>query len=235
MKRILIFSFILILLLSACNSDGSGSPEQTIPSLTPEEIIAQASPQLDELSSFHFKLSQKGGGTPIAMSLEMTGVEGDIVPPNKLRMLIEATWSGQFMEAGLITVDTMTYMTNPLTGKWEVLSDNFNAVTLFQPDTGIKAVMESATDLVLLEPEKVDGALCFHMGGMLVSDVLDAIAVGHSAEGLPVEVEIWIGVDDFLLRKVVFDGRICEKEKDGIVRTLELSKFNEPVTIEVPE
>ena len=235
MKRILILGFAVILLFAACGNDEETPITGPLPTLTPQEIIALASPNLDELSSFHFELSQKGGGTPIAMGLEMTGTWGDIVPPDELAMKIEATWMGQFMEADLVTVGTTTYMTNPLSGKWELLSDDFNAVTLFQPNTGIKAVMESVTDLNLLEPETAGGTRCFHLKGMLTSEVLDAIAVGHAAEGLPVETDIWIGKKDFLLRKVVFDGRICKDENDGIVRTLELSRFNEPVNIELPE
>jgi hypothetical protein len=235
MKRILILGLAIILLFVGCSKDEETSPTKSLPFLTPEEIIDKASPKLDELKSFHFELSQKGGGTPIAMGLEMTGAGGDIAPPDKLAMKIEATWIGQFMETELITVGTTTYMTNPLNGKWELLPDDFTAVTLFQPNTGIKAVMESVTDLSLLDPEMAGGTLCFHLKGLLDSEDLDAIAVGHAAKGLPVETDIWIGAGDFLLRKVTFDGRICKDENDGIIRTLELSRFNEPVEIELPE
>ena len=237
MRRIVLIGLILVLLLVACggNDNKETSLDQIVPNLTPREIIDTASPKLDEVESFHFELSQEGGGTPIAMGLEMTGVKGDIEPPDKLKMEIEAKWVGQFMEAELVTVGTITYMTNPLTGKWELLGEDFNAVTLFQPSTGIKAVMESLTDLAMLEAETVDKVLCFHLKGMIVSEVLDAIAVGHAAEGLIVKTDIWIGIDDFIFRKVVFDGRICKDENEGIVRVLALSKINEPVIIELPE
>ena len=235
MKRILLVGLVLALLLVGCGK-GENPPEtHPAPSLTAEEIIAKASPKLDELTSFHFKLSQKGGGTPITLGLQMTGASGDVAPPDKLKMKIEAKWVGQFVETNLVTVGKTTYMTNPLNGKWETLTEDFNAVTLFQPNTGIKAVMESATDLSMLDEESVDGVLCFHLKGMLVSESLDAIAAGHAAKGLPVKCDIWIGVDDFLLRKVVLEGKICDDENEGIIRTLELSQFNEPVAIELPE
>ena len=235
MKQVFICGLVAILLLVACGNGEETPPTGPLPTLTPEDIIDKASPRLDELESFHFDLSQKGGGTPIAMGLEMTGTWGDIAPPDKLAMKIEATWMGQFMEAELVTVGTTTYMTNPLSGKWELLSDDFNAVTLFQPNTGIRAVMESITDLNLLDPETAGGTRCFHLKGLLDSKVLDGFAVGHAAEGLPVETDIWIGAGDFLLRKVMFDGQITEEENAGIIRTLELSLFNEPVEIELPE
>jgi len=226
---------ILLLLVVACGKDDDTPPTVTVPSLTPEEIVAQASPMMDTLTSFHFDLSQTGGGTPIAMDLEMTGAYGDIIPPDKLKMTISAKWGNMYVETGLITVGEITYMQNPLNGKWEELSDDFKAVTLFKPETGIKAVMESVTNLSVLNEEVFGRALCFHLKGTIQSEVLDAIAVGHAAEGLPVDVDFWIGVDDLLLRKVVFDGQICEDENQGIVRTLVVSDFNEPSNIELPE
>jgi len=243
MRKYLLAGMVLLLLFIIACGDGDDTPglspgssgEPSIePALTASEIIDLASPKLDNLDSFHFKLAEKGGGTPIAMGLEMTGASGDIVPPDRLKMKIEATWLGQFIESELVTVGTVTYMTNPLSGNWELLSDDFNAVTLFKPETGIKAVMESVTEPVRVEEEKVDGVPCFHLRGMLASEDLGSIAVGHAAAGLPVETDIWIGVDDFLMRKAVFDGQICEDEVPGIVRTLELSRFNEPVIIELP-
>ena len=116
-----------------------------------------------------------------------------------------------------------------------MLSDDFQAGKLFNPETGIKAVMESSTDLSMIDQQHFGGALCYHIKGLILSEVLDSIAAGHAAEGLPVDVDMWIGVEDLLLRKVVFDGQICEDENTGIVRTLVLSNFNGPITIELPE
>jgi len=187
---------------------------------------------LDGLTSFHFELTQEGGGTPIDMGIEMKSASGDVIPPDRLSMDITGSLGKMYLETTLITVGETTYMQNPLNKKWE--RTKFTAITLFQPETGIKMVMESVTDLSMLPEAKEGGDLCFHLKGMLRSEALDAIAVGHAAEGLPVETEIWIGTEDFLLRKVEFKGQITEEEVPGIVRSLSLSKFNEPVTIELP-
>lgn len=233
MLRALI-GFVILALMISCGGKGD---ETTTPgelsALSPEEVIAKASPRLDELESFHFELTQQGGGTPIDMGIEMTAASGDVVPPDRLRMDITGTWGRMYLSTKLVTVGEETYMQNPLNQKWE--STKFTAITLFQPDTGIKAIMESVTDLTIRPEEKVGGMLCYHMSGRLRSEVLDAVAVGHAAEGLPVETEIWIGAEDFLLRRVTFKGQITEEEVPGIVRTLTLSRFNTPVTIELPQ
>ncbi|MFC2028020.1 LppX_LprAFG lipoprotein [Chloroflexota bacterium] len=235
MKNLVLVGIVLLLLAVACSKDDETPPTVTVPSLAAEEIIAKASPMMDTLSSFHFDLSQNGGGTPIAMDLEMNGAWGDIAPPDKLKMTISATWGNMYVETGLITVGEITYMQNPINDKWEELSDDFQAVTLFKPETGIKAVMESVTNLSLLGEQTFGGVLCYHLKGTILSEVLDAIAVGHAAEGLTVDVEFWVGIEDLLLRKVVFDGQICEDENKGIIRTLVLSDFNKSVTIELPK
>lgn len=235
MKTLIIIGIVALLLLVACDKDEDTPPTVTVPSLTPDEIVAKAAPMLDSVTSFHFDLSQTGGGTPIAMDLEMTAAYGDTIPPHKLSMTIEATWGNMFVETGLVTVGETTYMQNPLSNKWEALSDDFQAVKLFSPETGIKAVMESATDLSMVDQQMFDGVLCYHMKGSILSEVLDAIAVGHAGEGMPVDVEFWIGIEDLLLRKVILDGQIHEEENQDIVRTLIVSDFNEPIDIELPE
>ncbi len=235
MKRIFITSIVLLLLSVACGSDTDTPATITVPDLGPKEIIAEAAPKLDMVTSLHFDLSQKGGGTPIAMDMEMTAAYGDTMPPDRLAMTIEGTVGQMFMETDLITVGEITYMQKPWDGNWEQLSDDFQAIKLFSPETGIKAVMESATDLSLIDQEEFGGVLCYHMKGSILSEALDSIAVGHAAEGLPVDVELWIGIADLLLRKVVLDGQICEDENIGIIRTLVLSDFNEPIIIELPE
>lgn len=239
MKHLLIIGLVVVLLLAGCGSNDKNdvATPSIQPDLSAQQILQNASPKLDDLSSFHFELTQKGGGTPIAKGIEMTGAEGDIAPPDRLKMKVEGTISNQFIEVEVVTVGDQTWMTNPLNGKWTELTgkDDFNALTLFNPGTGIKAVMESVTDAIRINEEKIDDASCFHLRGSLLSDDLDAIASGKAAEGLPVAVDIWIGVDDLLLRKVVFDGQIHEDENEGILRTLTLSKFDQPVDIAAPE
>lgn len=235
MKRLLLMTLVLAAAVLGCGKEEA--PTVEIPDLSPEEIVARASPRLDEVDSLHFKLEHEGGGTPILVDigLDMIEVSGDIVPPDRAKMEIDARWGNQRLDVQLVTVSGTTLITNPVNGKWEVLPEDWTAVELFKPDVGIKAVMESVTNPVKLEEQRVGGALCFRLEGDIPSEALDAIAAGHAAEGEIVHVEFWVGVEDFLLRKVVFDGIITEYEEPGITRTLTVSRFDEPVTIELPE
>lgn len=232
MKRILIVGIILLLLVVGCGKKETTAPdESTPPPLTAVEIIAMASEKLEALSSFHFALDQEGGGTPIAMGLEMTSASGDITRPHKLKVDVFAG----FVEVGVITVGEVTFMTNPLTGEWEPLPNEFTAVRLFNPDTGIKAIIGRISNAVKLGEEKVAGALCYHIKGTLDSGDLSAISCGAAIEGISIDTDVWIGKDDFLLRQIKLEGQITKDEKPGIVRTLSISNFDQPVTIELPE
>jgi len=227
MKRILIVGIILLLLVAGCGNDETDE----IVSLTAAEIIAGASEKLTALNSFHFELDQEGGGTPIAMNLEMTDASGDIVRPDKLKIRVFAG----FVEAEVITVGEVTFMTNPLTGKFEPLPNEFTAVQLFNPDTGIKAVIEKITSAVKVGEETVSGTLCYHIKGTLDSGELDAISCGHAIDGGIIDTDVWIAKEDFRLYQIKLEGQITRDEKPGIVRTLIISNFDQPVTIELPE
>jgi len=237
MKRILIVGIILLLLVVGCGKKETTAPDESTlpPPLTAAEIIARASEELEALSSFHFALDQEGGGTPIAMGLEMTAASGDIVRPAKLKVKVFASYVAGYVEAEVITVGEVTFMTHPLTGEWEPLPNEFTAVRLFNPDTGIKAIIEKITNAVILGEEKVAGVLCYHIKGTLDSGDLSAITCGNAIEGVSIDTEVWIGKEDFLLRQIKLEGQITKDEEPGIVRTLSLSNFDQPITIELPE
>lgn len=201
--------------------------------LSASEIISKSSEKMEAINSFHFVLDQVGGGTPIAMGLEMTNAVGDVVRPDRLKATISGKLSGMYLEVQIITVGEEMYMTNPLTGKWELLPTQFSVLKVFDPNTGIAAILKGIVDLAKLSDEEMEGAICYHLSGSIDSDELRPITVS-SVEGVTIPIEVWIGEEDFLVRHIKLEGKITEAEVEGIIRTLKLSNFNEEVSIEVP-
>ena len=233
MKRIVVLSIITLLVAVACSKAGDSLPPEPTPlpsPLTAEEIMLRSSAKLDALSSFHFELDQEGGGIPIAMGLEMTRASGDIVRPDKLKIKALAG----FIEVEIITVGDITYMTHPLTGEFEPLPNEFTAVTLFDPDNGITAIIAGITEGSTIGEEEVDGVPCYHIRGILDSGELKAISCGFATAGIPIDTEVWIGKEDFLLRQVKLTGQMTEEEERGIIRTLLISDFDRSITIQLP-
>lgn len=221
-----------------CTKSKTSTPATTTtvtpPPLTAVQVVSKVSDTLDKISAFHCILDQIGGGTPIGMGLEMTRVEGDIVKPDRIQASLTGTVSGMSMTVQMISVGEVTYMTNPLTGKWEALPSQFAVLSVFNPNTGITAIMRGITDLTKLVDEQTGGVLCYHLSGSIDSEKLAPIT-GSSVKGIVVNVELWVGKDDFSLRSIKLTGKITETEVPGIIRTLTLSNFNEAVNIELPQ
>lgn len=206
----------------------------TVTPLTTAEILRQSAEAMQRASSFHFEMTHQGGGTPIALGLEMTEATGDIVSPGKLRASLSATLSGMLLKVQLITVGETSYLTHPLTGRWEPLPSEFKAVALFNPEQGIVAIMKEAQEPARLNDEVVFGVPSYYIKGVIDSSLLQPLAGPTVLEGIPIEARVHIGKQDLLIRQVKLEGRLTREEADGVVRILKLSRYNEPVTIELP-
>ncbi len=221
--------FLAASLTGACKSEAPAGPSLAIP-----EIIDSARHRMAAVDSFHFVLDHAGGGTPIAGGLEMEKAVGDVARPDRLQVEIRATLAGIKVEVKLITVGQRTYITNPLNQRWEPLPSEFSAVSIFDPGTGVAAILEKATNLAKLEDEKVSGHASYHLAGEIAAEALRPITI-TSVEGATIDAEIWIDRQDFSLRKIELKGQITKKEKPGILRTIKLSRFDQEVSIELPE
>jgi hypothetical protein len=206
----------------------------TAASLTASQVISQASDKLDAVNSFHCTLDQTGGGTPIGSGVEMTKVNGDIVKPDKLQATLTGTVSGMSVTIQMISVGTVTYMTNPLTNSWEQLPTEFAVLSVFNPNTGVTAIMRGITSLSKLSDEQLAGVNCYHLSGNIDSANLSPIT-GSSVPGTAIGVELWIGKGDLLVRSIKLTGKITENEVSGIVRILSLSNFDESISIALPQ
>lgn len=224
---------IAVPLLSGCSESPASSPE-----LTAVEIIDRCAEKIETIDSLHIEITQVGGTTPIAMGLEMSKAVGDVVKPDRLKAEITATVSGFPVRVEMISVGNMTFLTNPLTGKWEPFPSKFSSAGIFDPDTGIAAVLRCMTNLSQLEDQNVAGLSCYHIKGNITTDDLVPITrlfTLNSLEGANIAADIWCDTGDFLLRQIRLDGQITAAEKPGIIRTITLSDFNENVEIEIPE
>jgi lipoprotein LprG len=161
-------------------------------------------------------------------------VVGDVVKPDKLKLSWEGTFQGFFVSAQLITLEGETYMTDPITGRWGPLSGDVNPLGFFDPAVGIASIMSDLTDVSLMAVETVGGVPTYRMKGELPSRSL-APLLGSVAPDLMVDAEAWIGVEDMYLHQVVFRGRVTSEDAEDISRTIKLSNFNQPVSIEAPK
>jgi hypothetical protein len=228
-SKILISVIILVVLAAAVIGCG-GTKTQ---SLAPADIVNQSSTKMQALNAYHFLLDHVGGGTPIGV-VEMKKAEGDVVRPDKLKASITGTVSGMTVQVQIISVGKVLKMTNPLSGNWETPSSSFSVLSIFDPNSGIAAILKGLANPAKLDDAQESGVLCYHLSGSIQSENLNAIT-GSSATGTSISTQLWVGKDDLLVRKVQLTGKITDTEVQGIVRTLSLSNFNAAITIDLPQ
>ncbi len=231
----------VLLGLAACRSAPTPTPTATsLPTIAPtpiaaqaEDIVAGARQRMQQVGSFHFQVTQTGGGTPLIPGVEVVGTEGDAVLPGQLQASLSATVMGAPTTVKIVAVGGAFYVTNPLTGKWQVWTDGTNLLGNFNPSRAMDSLLAQATGLVVMGADVVAGAAAYHLSGTVDAGVL-ATLVGSASPGAQVQVDLWVGQQDSLLYQVQVRGKVTASEKQGIVRVVKLSAFGQPVAITPP-
>lgn len=228
-KSIWLFTALMVLVCIVFTGCSARSSEN----LTTEEILAKSYDSMQAAKSFHFTMEHDTAGTPISKSILMTKLAGDIVSPDKLKATITGTYSDMAIEVSLVTVSGQTYMTNPISGAWELAPNSFKVLSVFDPGSGIASIIKGLSNVTSLGDEKVGKTKCYHLKGDVLSETL-APLTGTSATGVKITTEVWIDKKTFHVQQVKLTGKITDTEVDGITRTLVFSNYNKDIKIELP-
>ena len=220
----------IALLLAGCGLVSGVEPTPTPVPLSVDEILRRSGEALGALGTFHFTLDHnKGGGTPISESVVVTEVEGDVVSPDSISITFAGTFGRFAVKSSIVTIGNDSYMTNPVTGVWEQVSTGVSPLGFFDPQEGIGSMMTQLRDAILVSrtPEE------YRIDGTLAVEALRPL-LGTVSGSSDVDVELTIDSGTLLLEKAVIEGRVTATEPDGVVRTITLSGFDEPITISPP-
>jgi len=222
---------VLGLMLAACGGDGEDEETGPLPSV--EEILTKAVEGVDKMTTFHFRLEHENGASRIPMDLDLTTAEGDVIVPDRMWAKLEAKAGTQSVRVEVIGVGDDGWITNPFNREWQPLPSGTTITDIFDPTQGIEAVVNALEDAQVTAQEKVGGVDTYRLEGTIDSEMLEG-AAPIAEPGLTVGVKVWIGKEDSLIRRIRLEGPIAPDEPEDIVRNLDLSKFDEPVTIEPP-
>ncbi len=243
MRKYILRTILVLVLIMAVGSISCGGDE-TEPTATPaptadaQSLISQCGEKMRTVESFHFELEQTGQGTPIIGGLDISRAICDIASPGNLKAAIDAMTMNMLVQTELVSVDGETFMTNPLTSAWEPFPSEFNAVSIFEPETDIASMVNSVLNLNMLEDEEIDGSDCYHFGGEISSQNLRPITVLlmiTSDDEIMTNVEVWVDKSDSSLRQVKLTGPITTEDGSDVIRTIVFSGFGQDVEIELPE
>lgn len=184
---------------------------------------------MENLESFHYLLDHESGTTIINSSLAIDKAEGDVVSPDKISTEFSGSVGGFPVKARLITLGDSSYMTNFLSGKWEIVPPDVSPLRFFDPKNGITSIMSRVDRLRLL----ADDTETYRISGRLSGEALAPI-LGDTLKEAVLIVELTLHRESLYLLKVVISGRVTTAEPIGTVRLIVLSRFNQVKTIESP-
>ena len=197
--------------------------------INPSLIIDSSRSIMAELKSFKFDLShRKGVGSPMEGFLLVEAV-GLIEKPNIISVEATMLLGNISTKGGIVTIDGKTFILNPLTKKWERVESEIGLLNFFDPQEGISSIMDNIFDPQLIASNDDS----YIIRGKIPAPSF-APLLGETTDN-DVTVEISISRDSYLLTNVHVTGSLNKLDEDGLVRIIEISIFNQPLYITVPE
>ena len=208
------------------------TPTPTPVPFDPTAVLERSGMAMQDLDSFRFELTHNEGGTQFIPGLVVEEAQGDVVKPDRLSLKFSGIFGGGYaIKSTLISVSGTTYMTNPLTGAWQEMDDTVSPLGFFNPAVGIAAMMLQLEDEEEVETGRDD---VHRLTGTLPAVALSPL-LGTAIEDAYVDVDLTIDSERHYLLEAIVSGRVIASDEAGIVRTIELRDFGEPIEIEAPQ
>ena len=206
------------------------SPTPTPVPLEPDEVIQNAINSLVEAGSIWFVLEHENGFTEALGGLELTRVEGAITETG-MSIKAEANLGRIYIEVDAILIGTSTWLTNPLTGEWELLPDEENPIGFLQPIAAVRGVLEGLTDAEYIEPP--EPGVDYQMKSPLRAEALKSLLGEIIPDGVGI-AHVEMDHATFELKSARITGALQVRDTDSTVRILQMSRYGEEFIIEPP-
>ncbi len=192
-------------------------------------IVDSSRASMADLKSFQFDLSHREGtGSPMEGFLLVEAI-GLVENPDMISVEATMLLGNITTKGGIVAVDEKTFILNPLTKKWERVESEVGLLNFFDPQEGISSIMDSILNPQLIESNDDTYIIRGDIPAPSFSPIL-----GETTDN-DVTVEISIARDSYLLTNVRVTGRLNKSDEDGLVRIIEISRFNQPSYITEPE
>ena len=107
-----------------------------------------------------------------------------------------------------------------------------NMAKLFDPSTGLPAVIPQGQDPKYVSTEQVDGKDCYQIATSYTATQVKALISELDSSG-PVSAHVWVDTSSHLVRKAVLTGAFGDGGSDATVE-VSISSFDGPVVISSP-
>jgi len=228
---VLLVAFVA-LLVSLVGAGCSGGGEATV---DPAAVFAESASAMKALQSFHFVYDvENPPDAPQSSGTMIVRIVGDVTTDGNMQASIDLLQNGVPLKVEFVAAGPTHFVQDPSSQKWQGVPAAFSPVGALNLSAGTIQVLERITGLEYVGEENVGGGPAYRIKGQVEAADVAAIAGSTTAE-TPFEGEVWIGVTDHLVKRIVLLGAATANETAGTVRTIELSDFDKPVEIVPPQ
>jgi len=213
-------------LFAAC---GEEEPEN----VDPKAVLSGASTNMKQLAGFHFiyelhqpESAKKAEGVQT--------VEGDINAAGHMQANVTLLAGGVLFDVDFVALPDTHYIRYPLSQKWQAVAPEESPLGDLNLAAFSIQILDRIVDPKYEGREKKGGTKTYHVSGMVAGADVEQIAGSVSTAEL-FATDIWIGIDDSLLREVDIAGPMTKSEPEGTWRSIALSNLDEAVEIEAPQ
>ena len=226
-------------------------PAQPAPEPTPEsgittlqQVLNSASAAMDALKSGSVRLESKtkleSGLFPIETNVVATG---DFQAPDRSQFTVEISSLGLSIQYEAIIVGQEAYQKLPFSDTWEPGPD----ALAFLGEGGYLGQLNLNLDdeviqlITLVGSEVLEGDTVHYLKGALpayaFAELTGDTAIDEDSESDPVNIGLWIGVEDLLVRKLAIEYQRTDStsgDKLTVDTVLTYSSYDKPVDIQAP-
>lgn len=234
---VLFLGVICLFFVSGCSlpwqrtTPGSGLG----PKPTAQQVLAAMQKNFRAVTSFHLTMKTSNLGDTGASQIVISAADGDVLMPDKIRAQANVLLSGQAVTINLISVGANQFITDPITGRWEVVKGMFDPRSLTNPNTGIIALVAKLQHVTGPTAETVNNTPCWRVNGELPAKDLAFFTGGGQPAGTMLQTSIWVGQSDGLPYEISVVGEIAHGDTAQTTRTFFISKYNENISIVAPQ
>ncbi len=230
-KRGALLFFILVMALGApigaCSSSKS-TPVPTSSGPAAAEVVFRTNDAMAAVNALHFELTHNKGGTAISLDIQMEKLVADVQRPDRMSGSISGTFGkAYFKDMQLVIIGDTAYV-NVI--RWFVFQTDVSPLGFLN---AIGAMLNNVTNLQSLSDKQDNGVLYYRVSGDVSAQDLRSF-VGGDVTSNTAHIEIWVNSQSYLVGQVVIQGQLTTTDASGIIRTIKVSSYNEPLNIQAP-
>ena len=237
--------FVFMLAVVACvyspQGDGYAPPPD------PQQLLHESAEALRGVKSLKFDLTHQRGSLyyrdDAGSHIKATEITGEWDSEAGLSLVIDAYLvRGRGVEATLGTyfplqmtlVSDGLYITDPLSGQWILQSAELAIIPVEALSQAMANLLTQIATPNLEGVEDIDGRETYRVSGSIPASAVDWLSIELN-ETTQADIVLWIDRQDHLPRQAHLVGAVGQYDDPGTIRQLQLSNFNQPVQIDVPQ